>query len=530
MEPRNAAPAQNTVEKHHGGGGHDDEIVPDWQQPMPEERRCSDFCGLMCIPACGGIWNVEQDGLQYVDSKEGHMPYISEFTAALYALTATVLTMFVTVVELVSSRMDNDKETATDYTGEVDAAAISKTVLQEFMWGYVMLYPLAIMSIIAIICLETMSREYLFYAYLRNGIILDLQDTHSDIFSLAYWNPRTASIGLFPHVCIVFTVVLGLVTRAKSSTLIIVCIQCVTLLLFFNNILALKSRLVSVSEFVHATVERRTAATQAAVDEINKQRFELSKHSFDVDGDGKADLTCFYGIEDTVLDAARHSSPEMLALDAKHQEALETHRAAVGAAMREVSAILAKMECVTEADVRADFRSISAEKAHLGAALKKNKIAKEEHEARAAKLRYCFGELDPVTGQRLPTLGLIGRKPLAHKAGFITINVVLALFCCGAVLPNRLWALDIINQHKKTYAGLAASTHARFGKRLVIMSMFMMMLMLCVEAYGLVKGGEAFANAGMCESQTIAMCQSDACLKDVCTEDVMDVIVGRHRR
>jgi hypothetical protein len=32
------------------------------------------------------------------------------------------------------------------------------------VWGYVMLYPLVIMLIVVVLCLETMAREYLFYA------------------------------------------------------------------------------------------------------------------------------------------------------------------------------------------------------------------------------------------------------------------------------------------------------------------------------------------------------------------------------
>lgn len=54
-----------------------------------------------------------------------------------------------------------------------------------------------------------MARKYLFYAYLRNGILVDFEDAHTNVLSKAYWHPRTSSAGLlFPHVCILRTVIL----------------------------------------------------------------------------------------------------------------------------------------------------------------------------------------------------------------------------------------------------------------------------------------------------------------------------------
>jgi hypothetical protein len=154
---------------------------------------------------------VEQDGLPHVDSKEAHMPYSFEFAAAIYALASTVLAMYVTVIELVTKRMNSVNQEGSK--------------LENFAWGYVMIYPLVIMLIITAVCLETMSREYIFYAYLRNGILLDLADANTNVLSIEYWDPRTSSAGLFPHACIISTIILGLVTRGWSSSLIIVCGQ-----------------------------------------------------------------------------------------------------------------------------------------------------------------------------------------------------------------------------------------------------------------------------------------------------------------
>lgn len=253
-------------------------VLPEWAQPA--EDKFLDWLSvlrpgkLLCLGHCGGVWRVEQEAAPYVDSKEAHFPYTSSFASAVYALASTVGSMYVLVIELVTKRMQS-----------ADGASTSK--LERCVWGYVMLYPLVIMLIVVVLCLETMAREHLFYAYLRNGILLDLEDAHTNVLSWAYWNPRMSTAGLFPHVCVASTVLLGLVTRGLSSSLLIVCSQSVTLLIFFNSVIGLKSRLVSVSEFVHRTIVRRTAETQAAVNSINVARHKLSTKGIDIDGDGR---------------------------------------------------------------------------------------------------------------------------------------------------------------------------------------------------------------------------------------------------
>lgn len=189
------------------------------------------------------------------------------------------------------------------------------------------------------------------------------------MLSRKYWlHPGASPAGVFPHVCLGSTIILGLVTRAWSAALLIICAQGITLLIFFNNTLVLKSRLVSVSELVTRTINARTAATQEAVNKINAARHKLTTKAIDLDGDGKADIQCFFGSTENVVNATR--SPELQALDAQHAQAFAEHRAATAAAMTEVAAILAQLECVTEADVRADFASLAAQKAHLRAALR----------------------------------------------------------------------------------------------------------------------------------------------------------------
>lgn len=515
--PAAAPPARKSaitdLEKNATDGGVLGESLPEWQKPVPKEGKCPDCIGVACLPVCGGVWHVEQQGLLHVDSQESHFPYMNAFAAAIYALASTVATMYVTVVELVTTRMDSAQESA--------------SMLEFYAWLYTLIYPLFIMIIVNVLCLETMAREYLFYAFLRNGILLDLEDAHTNILSWEYWSPRTASAGVFPHMTILSTVVLGLVTRAWSASLFIVCMQCVTLILFFNNTMSLKSRLVSMSDFVHKTIVDRTAGTQAVITAIDTKRIDLTKKGIDIDGDGTVDFTCFFATEDHVLETNRSS--ELLALDAEHDAAVAAHRAATAAAMAEVSAILARMECVTEADVRADNASIKSVLAHLKEAKKKKKITKEEYDARVPTLRYCFGERDPATGLRMPTLGLMARQPAAQSAGLSVSRCVANVMYFG--VPNKLWALGVVSGRKKRYAGTAAQTHARFGKRLMVWFWCAGFLVICIELYGLIKGAKVSTGTASCEKETVAMCRAKVCFEAVCNNDedkVLDAIIG-HR-
>ena len=441
---------------------------------------------------------MEQDGLPHVDSKEAHMPYSFEFAAAIYALASTVLAMYVTVIELVTKRMNSVNQEGSK--------------LENFAWGYVMIYPLVIMLIITAVCLETMSREYIFYAYLRNGILLDLADANTNVLSIEYWDPRTSSAGLFPHACIISTIILGLVTRGWSSSLIIVCGQTFTLLIFFNSVLSLKSRLVSLAEFAQKTIQTRTADTQAAVNNTNKERHKLSTTGIDLDGDGVVDVRCCFVTGDEALGTNR--SPALIALDEQYAVAFAAQRAATAAAMEEVAALLARLECITEADVCADFGSLVKERQHLSDALNKKKISKEEYATRIATLRFAFGERDPATGERLPTPGFMGRQPLASSATNWLANILVYVVYVGIL--NKLWALKMVPSRQQSYAGAAARTHARFGKRNTVLLLAAAFCIVCIEIYGLTKGTMAMNGDATCEEQMVAMCKSQVCMDAVC--------------
>ena len=478
--------------------------VPSWQKVRPKETW-HDWAEvlvpgkLLCGMGCGGVWHVEQEGAAYLeDSKEGHTHFATTFMSAIFALASTVCTMYVTVVQLVTKRIES--------TGANDTG-----FLERCMWGYLIFYPLLLMIIIIFVCLETVCREYLFYAYLRNGILLDLDDSNANLFSLAYWNPRTASYGLFPHVALLSTVILGLVTRGLDYPLLIVCVQSVNLLLFFNSIITLKSRLVSLSEFAHPTLAKRTAETQAKVSAIQARVLALNSKGLDLDGDGTVDVRCCFAGSDE-LDAPR--TPEQAALDAELAAAYVEHRAAAAAAVAEMGDLMAHFVIVTEADARADATSLGRDRSRVAEAKRKKKISEAECDTRHAKLRYCFGERDPDTKERLPTLGLMHLSNSAHSAEDALVHLVANIMYIGLI--NKVWALGAVSDSKRRYAGEAAITHARFGKRIVVLLMAAFFTVCCIEIYGLVKGGQSLNGTGTCEAETIAICQSPACYDDVC--------------
>jgi hypothetical protein len=490
-----------------GADADDSRLVPstpEWQKPLPKETW-RDWVEvlvpgqLLCGLGCGGVWHVEQDSAGYLeDSKEGHTHYAGTFVSAVYALASTVCTMYVTVVQLVTKRM-----------AESDATRAG--LLERCAWGYLIFYPLLIMIIIICVCLETVCREYLFYAYLRNGILLDLDDANANLISLAYWDPRRASYGLFPHVALLSTVILGLVTRGLDYPLLIVCVQSVNLLIFFNNIITLKSRLVSVSEFAHPTVVARTAATQAKVAAIQARQLALDSKGLDLDGDGTVDVRCCFAGE-SALDTPR--TPAQQALDAELAAAYVAHATATAAAVAEMGALLARFEIVTEADTRADYKSLMRDSVRISEAKRNKKIGKEESSTRRAKLRYCFGERDAATGARLPTLGLMRRATVARTAESALTHWVANVVYIGLI--DKVWAFGAVAANKRRYAGAAAATHARFGKRNVMLLYAAFFVVCCIEIYGLAKGGQSLDGSATCEEQTIAICQSATCFDSVC--------------
>jgi hypothetical protein len=478
-------------------------LAADWQKPLPKETW-RDWVEvllpgkLLCGMGCGGVWRVEQESAAYLeDSKECHTHYAGTFVSAVYALGSTICTMYVTVVQLVTKRMS-------------ESDATEAGMLERCAWGYLMFYPLLIMIIVVCVCLETVCREYLFYAYLRNGILLDLDDANANLFSIAYWNPYTASYGMFPHVAFVSTVILGLVTRGMDASLLIVCVQSINLLLFFNNIITLKSRLVSVAEFAHPTVVARTAATQTKVGAIQKRLVALDSKGLDLVGNGAVGVRCCFAA-DSALDTPR--TPTQLALDAELAAAYEEHAAATAAAVAEMGALLGRFEIVTEEDARADSVTLARERLRICEAKKKKKISEAEMDARLAKLRYCFGERD-ATGARLPTLGMLRRTAVAHTAENAILLCVANVLYIGLI--NKVWAFGSVSSNKRRYAGAAVVTHARFGKRNTLLFLAAGVAVICIEIYGLVKGGQSLNGEAVCEEQTIAICQSATCFESVC--------------
>jgi hypothetical protein len=274
-----------------------------------------------------------------------------------------------------------------------------------------------------------------------------------------------------PHV--VSTIILGLVTRGLDYPLLIVCVQSVNLLLFFNSIITLKSCLVSVAEFVHPTATKRTIDSQAKVTAIQVRQLAL-----DLDGDGTVDIRCCFTGADT-LDALR--TPEHVALDAELAAAYAEHRAAADAAVAEVGALLARFVIVTEADARADCNALSRDRTRIREAKQKKKISERECEARLAKFRYCFGERDPTTNELLPTLGLMHRPTAAHTAEAALSMIVANILYCGLV--NKVWAMSAVSENKQRYAGDAATTHACFGKRTMLLLFAAFFTVCCIEIY-----------------------------------------------
>lgn len=166
--------------------------------------------------------------------------------------------------------------------------------------------------------------------------------------------------------------------------------------------------------------------------------------------------------------------------------------------------------------MRADFGSLGSERTHVTAALKKKQISKEDAQSRHGLLRYAFGERDPISasGERLPTLGLMGRQPVANTVEMKLIGWLGTLLFAGIL--DKTWAFGVVSPDCRKYAGAAARTHARFGKRLVLMYLAAGFVVVCIEVYGFTKGGQAFDGTATCEPQLAEMCKAQVCVDAVC--------------
>ena len=429
------------------------------------------------------------------DSMEAHAHYVQTFFAAAYALIGTVAAMYVAVVTMVTQQMDK--------------VGAKGGLLDACTYGYLMLYPLIIMIVIIVICLETVTREYVFYAYLRNRILLSLEDANDNMFSADYW--LRPSYGWFPHVAVFSTIVLGLCTGGWVVAITVVAVQVVNLILFYNSIIGLKKRLVSVSQFVEVTISAKTRAARARLAGIRAEQHKLhtAARGVDLDGDGKADLHCCF-VSDS-LDLSAPKSPQLAALDAAHDAAWEAEAAAARAGMVDAVALLSSLEIVTEDAARADALSLSHERKFIRAQLKAKKLSKAAADAKLAALRYSFGEADPATGARLPTLGMLRRAAPPMTAATVVANVLyMGLF-------NKMWAATAGVSARVAAYHPAAATHAVFARRNSVLLMGGFASVVLVEIYGIVKGAQALQGSNDCTDEMVKMCASAACYAAVCS-------------
>jgi hypothetical protein len=107
------------------------------------------------------------------------------------------------------------------------------------------------------------------------------------------------------------------------------------------------------------------------------------------------------------------------------------------------------------------------------------------------------------------------RGTVAHTVKSALWHLVGTVILMGLV--DKVWAYDALSAHKRSYAGAAASTHARFGKRNKLMYNLGYCVVIGIEVYGVFKGlFQLIGGFVYCSEQTIALCQAPACFKSVC--------------
>ena len=413
------------------------------QSPAGQSPRVLDRGGAAFIPPDlfpGSIWE-----------------YAGGYVASAVPFITTVLTMYVAVVAQV------------DHYG---AASQSAGLAINLTYVLDLIYPLVMMGGMFLVAAEVCLRKYVFFELLRNNYVIAWHKEYTKPWNFLYW--VRPSFGYVPLSMLLWTVLLGLSTRAVKSTLQIVVLQLVGLLNTFNNLIDVSAQSPSLSVvyqmYLDADRDAQGAASPRASESVS-------------------------GIERAYMSKAE-----------RKQDALTN-----------MCTNLARLQVVEETRIRLDVE-------YLMNCVKWSTLQEAD---RAEVLMNCFGEKDERP---------LGRRNFPHEEvkKYLCASPVewfLSLLMAG--LYSKLWATKLFlfviktarSKNQTAYAAMVGDTrpHKRVAYLLLFVVAVSMLSIFALEVYGLTVGAKT-AGTQQGTSCTVAdsrpltdQCSSRACLQATCS-------------